>query len=204
DAELESESPTTRACWPALGCASFGAARLCAPTILPDRGKAHARRPAAPRRRRRAKVGKAHLYVPVTWRLEQAGPPAPHVPRPRRALHTSTAAPRPARVPNASDWDAHFEHLTAYLAAHGDCAVPFIFVAADGAKLGVWVNTQRRAYKKGTMSPERVERLKAVAFVWDVHASWDAHFELLTAYHAAHGDCAVPFIFAAADGTKLG
>ncbi|KAJ1445825.1 helicase associated domain-containing protein, partial [Pelagophyceae sp. CCMP2097] len=33
---------------------------------------------------------------------------------------------------------------------------------------------------------------------------WDARYPQLEAYHAAHGDCAVPFNFAEADGTKLG
>ncbi|KAJ1457383.1 helicase associated domain-containing protein [Pelagophyceae sp. CCMP2097] len=104
----------------------------------------------------------------------------------------------------ADEWDAHFEQLTAYRAAHGDCAVPYGFAAGDGAKLGIWVHTQRKAYKAGKMSPDRAKRLAAVAFVWDVYASWDAHFELLTAYRAAHSDCAVPYHFATADGTMLG
>ncbi|KAJ1450172.1 helicase-associated [Pelagophyceae sp. CCMP2097] len=106
---------------------------------------------------------------------------------------------------HADAWDAHFELLQAYRAAHGGCAVPYHFAAADGTKLGEWVHTQRRAYKADELIPERVKRLEAVAFVWDVLADgWGAHFELLIAYHAAHGDCAVPRSFAAADGTKLG
>jgi hypothetical protein len=93
--------------------------------------------------------------------------------------------------------------------------VPYNFAAADGTKLGEWVRTQRKAYKTGKLSPERVARLEAAAFVWDAAAydarrldahadGWDARFELLTAYHVAHGDCAVSRSFAAADGTKLG
>ncbi|KAJ1445158.1 helicase associated domain-containing protein [Pelagophyceae sp. CCMP2097] len=105
----------------------------------------------------------------------------------------------------ADGWDACFELLTAYRAAHGDSAVPYHFATTDGNKLGLWVNTQRDAYKAGKLSPERVERLKAVAFVWDSQADgWDAYFELLTAYRAAHGDCAVPYRFAVADGAMLG
>ncbi|KAJ1450494.1 helicase associated domain-containing protein, partial [Pelagophyceae sp. CCMP2097] len=103
-------------------------------------------------------------------------------------------------------WDARYLQLMAYREATGNCAVPQSFTTADGAKLRVWVDMQRRAYKADKLSPERVERLKAaVGFVWHAHADgWGAHFELLTAYHVAHGHCAVPFKFAAADGTKLG
>ncbi|KAJ1446200.1 helicase associated domain-containing protein [Pelagophyceae sp. CCMP2097] len=93
----------------------------------------------------------------------------------------------------AEAWDAHFKLLAAYREAHGNCAVPSNFATADGTKLGRWVNTQRKAYNTGKLRPERVERLEAVAFVWDVQAdNWDVHFELLTAYRATHGDCAVP------------
>ncbi|KAJ1449276.1 helicase associated domain-containing protein [Pelagophyceae sp. CCMP2097] len=102
-------------------------------------------------------------------------------------------------------WDAHFELLEIYHVSHGDCNMPDSFVAANGTKLGKWVSKQRLTYKAGELSPERVERLEAVKFVWDPLADgWDAHFEALLAYRAAHGGCAVPKIFAAADGTKLG
>jgi hypothetical protein len=68
----------------------------------------------------------------------------------------------------ADGWDARFELLTAYHAAHGDCAVPQRFAAADGFKLGQWVDKQRRAYKAGKLTPEHVERLEAVGFEWRV------------------------------------
>jgi hypothetical protein len=56
--------------------------------------------------------------------------------------------------------------------------------------------------KQGGLNDERVARLEAAGFVWDVLADgWDTHFELLQAYRKAHGDCAVPYSFAAADGT---
>ncbi|KAJ1445454.1 helicase-associated [Pelagophyceae sp. CCMP2097] len=105
----------------------------------------------------------------------------------------------------ADGWDSHFDLLRAYKAAHGDCSVPRNFPEKEGNKLGAWVNTQRKAFKAGEMSPERIERLEAVSFVWDViPKAWESHFELLTAYKVAHGNSAVPFRFAAADGTKLG
>ncbi|KAJ1455849.1 helicase associated domain-containing protein [Pelagophyceae sp. CCMP2097] len=101
-------------------------------------------------------------------------------------------------------WDTHFEALQAYRAAHCDCTVPARFVAADGTKLGQWVFRQRKAYKAGNMRTEHIDRLESAGFVWTVRPGWDTHFELLTAYHAAHGNCVVPQNFAAADGTKLG
>ncbi|KAJ1445229.1 hypothetical protein M885DRAFT_579572 [Pelagophyceae sp. CCMP2097] len=37
---------------------------------------------------------------------------------------------------------------------------------ASKLPLGWWVDTQRKAYKAGELSPERVQRLEAVAFAW--------------------------------------
>ncbi|KAJ1446321.1 helicase associated domain-containing protein [Pelagophyceae sp. CCMP2097] len=104
----------------------------------------------------------------------------------------------------AHSWDAKFEALRAFHATHGDCAMPFRFVAADGTKLGRWVWQQRQARKDGLLSPERIDRLEALGIVWAVPRNpWETHFELLTAYHAAHGDCVVPRTFVAAADTNL-
>ena len=39
--------------------------------------------------------------------------------------------------------------------------VPQSYVMQDGFKLGLWQTVQRRAYKKGVMPTERIERLEA-------------------------------------------
>ncbi|KAJ1449287.1 helicase associated domain-containing protein [Pelagophyceae sp. CCMP2097] len=102
-------------------------------------------------------------------------------------------------------WDAFFELLQPYRAQHGDFAVPFRFVAADGTRLGRWVAAQRHAHNAGKLRPERIERLEAAGFNWSTLADcWDAHFELLQDYRAEHGHCGVPQRFAAADGITLG
>ena len=41
------------------------------------------------------------------------------------------------------------------------------FPPSDNSKLGNWVRVQRKTYKKGTLKPRRVERLKAIGFVFD-------------------------------------
>ncbi|KAJ1459371.1 helicase-associated [Pelagophyceae sp. CCMP2097] len=106
---------------------------------------------------------------------------------------------------HANSWDANFELLKGYHAAHGNCAVPDAFVTANGTKLGTWVHTQRQARNVGEMSQDRIARLQGVGFVWSVRGDlWDAHFELLLAYLAANGGCAVPDAFVTSNGIKLG
>ncbi|KAJ1459451.1 helicase associated domain-containing protein, partial [Pelagophyceae sp. CCMP2097] len=92
-----------------------------------------------------------------------------------------------------ASFEPKFAALQAYIAAHSDCAVPSDFVASDGTKLGLWVDTQRKVYNAGDLAPYRAQRFDAVGLVWRVLAdAWDAHFELLEAYRTQHGDCAVP------------
>jgi len=48
-------------------------------------------------------------------------------------------------------------------------------------------------YRKGRLSPDRIQRLEAIGFIWcrQEHA-WDEMYRRLVKYKKAHGDCNVP------------
>ena len=49
--------------------------------------------------------------------------------------------------------------------------------------------------EKSSMSPDRLEALQSVGFVWAKRkgqATWDAKYKQLLEYKAAHGDCLIP------------
>jgi hypothetical protein len=74
-------------------------------------------------------------------------------------------------------WEEGFEYLRAYVSEHEDCKVPYGHVTADGYRLGLWVQVQRR--EGGRMSLERKARLDALGFVWDVLAEqWEEVFNI--------------------------
>mmetsp|Transcript_28005 Transcript_28005/g.99574 ORF Transcript_28005/g.99574 Transcript_28005/m.99574 type:complete len:348 (-) Transcript_28005:147-1190(-) len=105
----------------------------------------------------------------------------------------------------AGCWEAQYDRLADYTALHGDCLVPTRFVAADGTRLGQWVNVQRKAQKAGKLSPSRFDRLEAIGFVWAVLAGgWEANFEALQTYIKTHGNAGVPDSYVTNDGIKLG
>jgi hypothetical protein len=63
---------------------------------------------------------------------------------------------------------------------------PYIVVAWD-----YWCSNQRA--RKGQLSPERIARLEAIGFYWDVDAAvWEKMFAELVAYKKVHGHCNVP------------
>lgn len=94
-------------------------------------------------------------------------------------------------------WDEQFECLLAFREDRGHCCVPH-----DNAKytmLSRWVRRQRYQYKlkqegkKSTMTDSRLQKLNAIAFVWDSHAAtWSERLFELVDYLRENGDCNVP------------
>jgi hypothetical protein len=94
------------------------------------------------------------------------------------ASHVGPTGPRP----RDAAWEAQLARLAAYKVAHGDCNVPLRWWEAHNPRcgLGRWVNNQRVLKRKldrgacqpgeGMMTAERVARLTALGFVWDLGA----------------------------------
>ena len=91
-------------------------------------------------------------------------------------------------------WDQGFQELQAYEAEHGNVSVPRRYQTTRGFNLGRWVQSQRSAKRRGTLSQERVDRLVQLGFAWKmvVRTPWDHGFQELQAYKAEHGNVLVP------------
>ena len=105
------------------------------------------------------------------------------------------------------EWDAHetawrrwFKELEAYKKENGHCNVPQLSKERiDEGKLGElkklaqWVTDQRKIYKEGNLSKERIDALKDIGFEWDPNeAAWRLRFEELKAYKQKNGHCNLP------------
>jgi hypothetical protein len=83
-----------------------------------------------------------------------------------------------------------------FKAAHGHCNVPSNY--QPDRSLAIWVFNCRRQRKLGTLIAERINRLDAVGFVWEVRArrfvarDWDAMVAQLGTFRRRHGHCNVP------------
>jgi hypothetical protein len=62
-----------------------------------------------------------------------------------------------------------FAALVEYKKAHGNCNVPQRW---HEKRLARWVNTQRTAYKRGKIRPDRQRQLESIGFVWDASAKF--------------------------------
>ncbi|WP_149483026.1 helicase associated domain-containing protein [Mycolicibacterium sp. P1-18] len=101
-------------------------------------------------------------------------------------------------------WEAAFQVLRDYVAAHGDARVPYTAVV-NGFDLGHWVSAQRTMHARGRLDDERRCRLEATpGWVWRAREDrWQRGFDLLQDYIAVRGDAVVP-LSAERDGVKLG
>lgn len=88
-------------------------------------------------------------------------------------------------------WWNFYEKLCDYAKTHGTPDVPT--QSKDDPSLGTWVARQRRQYLAGEISPQRVDALESIGFLWDVHEQrWDQFYNELVAFHATHGHTRVP------------
>lgn len=61
-------------------------------------------------------------------------------------------------------WEEMFGALVEFKKVQGHCNVPRSH--PEYSKLGRWVNTQRINKKKGTLSPDHIQRLEVLGFRW--------------------------------------
>ncbi|TVS77859.1 DEAD/DEAH box helicase [Mycobacterium helveticum] len=67
-------------------------------------------------------------------------------------------------------WEEGYNRVLEYARRNGDARIPFSYTV-DGFKLGSWVNTQRTNHARGTLDPERAQRLRDLpGWTWDARA----------------------------------
>ena len=149
-----------------------------------------------------------HCLVPAFWRENQALANWVNTQRRRRKAGSLT----PERLdrlealgfcwdaspePDAS-WNTHFDELAAYRKQSGHCLVPAAW--PENPALAGWVRLQRSCRKKGKLSPERLDRLGRLGFVWNAstrpESEWDAKYAGLVAFRQRFGHCYVPHLWA--------
>ena len=89
-------------------------------------------------------------------------------------------------------WQEMYSRLVQYWKLKNSTIVPQRY--EDDPELGWWVTNQRTLYKKNDsrMTPERIEKLEAIAFVWDpFEASWQEMYSRLLEYKQEKGNADV-------------
>ncbi|MEB2690595.1 DEAD/DEAH box helicase [Chlamydia suis] len=89
------------------------------------------------------------------------------------------------------EWEKNFLELQRFREEHGHCNVPHKYPKSP--QLSVWVSNQRKDFKKGDLSEDRIARLEEIGFVWNVLKEvWEKNFLELKRFREEHGHCKVP------------
>jgi hypothetical protein len=83
-------------------------------------------------------------------------------------------------------WNRHYTALVKFQRDNGHCRVPHR--CGDYPRLADWILLQRKSFKDGTLSRERMEKLTRIGLSWD---PWTEKYNALVQYKRKYGDCNV-------------
>lgn len=90
-----------------------------------------------------------------------------------------------------TNWKELLSALLKFKEINGHCNVPRAW--PENPELSYWVSKQRDNYRKGLLSPERIELLEQTGFIWDtIQNNWEENYSALIEYKSATGNCDVP------------
>lgn len=90
----------------------------------------------------------------------------------------------------AANWEEMFEYFLESKRKHGNRNMPSRW--PENPKLGRWVSTQREFWKNGKLSEDRIKRLEAIGFEWNIlEAKWNEMFSALMTFNEKNGHCNV-------------
>lgn len=103
-------------------------------------------------------------------------------------------------------WEKNYAAAVQYHLEHDDLEIPVKYVTPDGMALGVWLGSQRAAYKEGTLTAAQIEKLEALGVDWANRndRKWQTAYEAAVKYYSAHGNIDVPTEYIDGDGILLG
>ena len=103
-------------------------------------------------------------------------------------------------------WEKNYAAAVQYHLEHDDLEIPVKYVTPDGMALGVWLGSQRAAYKEGTLTAAQIEKLEALGVDWANRndRKWQTAYDAAVKYYNAHGNIDVPTEYIDEDGILLG
>ena len=107
-----------------------------------------------------------------------------------------------------SSWEEKFELAKEYYEAQKNLLVPSDYETENGVKLGVWIRTQRAAYKgkrRVELTEEQIAKLEEIGMIWDPHqVNWEEKYQLAKEYYKGQGDLLILKNYETENGVRLG
>jgi superfamily II DNA or RNA helicase len=102
-------------------------------------------------------------------------------------------------------WDFWYGLNLRYKDEFDNPNAPQSYKTAKGFQLGYWQGTQRGNYKKGELSPDRIERLEKIAFTWELlEEQFEKGFQETLLYKKSTGNPNAAYDYKTSEGYRLG
>lgn len=103
------------------------------------------------------------------------------------------------------NWYENYELARQYYIQNGDLLIPLLYTTNRGEKLGSWIGLQRKQYKGGKLSKDKIELLEKIGMTWSIYdVQWNEYYELAAEYYREHGNLLIPLRYKTIDDKKLG
>lgn len=101
-------------------------------------------------------------------------------------------------------WECVYEDAYNYFKKNGNLRVPKDYIGDSGTRLGAWLIAQRRKYRLGELSEEKINKLNEIHFEWIQDNKWTRGFKHAQEYYNENGDLNVKHNYRCKDGYSLG
>ena len=102
-------------------------------------------------------------------------------------------------------WNEAYDRALRYYNEYENLLVPQDYVTKDNFKLGQWISTQRTAYRSGTLTNEKIEKLESIGMVWEVFEDqWNEAYNKALEYYNKYDDLLISSHYITKDNFKLG
>lgn len=104
-------------------------------------------------------------------------------------------------------WEEAFVRAELFYRNHGHLSVPRQYVAEDGFDVYEWVTAQRKKFREGELSSERITRLESIGMDWltSVERDWEDNYARAEKYYRTHGRLTdMPCTYVDEEGVPLG
>ena len=102
-------------------------------------------------------------------------------------------------------WDEYYAQAKQFYEANSNLLIPLLYTTKSGVNIGEWIGQQRKQYKEGKLSEEKIKKLENIGMVWSIYdAQWIESYNAAVEYYRDKGNLLVPLRYKTIDNRKLG
>jgi hypothetical protein len=88
-----------------------------------------------------------------------------------------------------NNWNNYYSDLVDYYYEYGHIDIPSSYITKEKKKLGLWLWTQKKDYKNGFLSKDKIALLEKLNIIWVSNSiAWNENYQVAKKYYLKYGD----------------